>query len=216
MGNEENDLARANELRRKAWEKEAAGYDKRIGFVERRLLGVEHRRWACSRAGGFALEVAVGTCLNLPHYPADIRLVGIDLSPEMLAIGRRRVVELGRDVDLRVGDAHELPFPDAGFDSVVCTYSLCNIPDNVRAIGEMKRVLKPGGTLLLVDHVRSTSRPLFWIQRGIEALSARTQGEHMTRRQLPHVEAAGFEVQEHGRLRAGVVERLVALKPDST
>ena len=207
------DLQEANELRRRAWSKEAAGYDKRIGFVERHLLGEEHRHWACSRAHGDVLEVAVGTGLNLAHYAPDARLVGLDLVPEMLELARGRAEELGREIDLREGDAHDLPFPDETFDSVLCTYSLCNIPDEKRAIMEMKRVLRPGGSLLLVDHVRSTVTPLRWIQRAIEAATARAEGEHMTRRPFPHVVAAGFEIVERERFRAGAVERIAATKP---
>ncbi|MDQ4095241.1 MAG: class I SAM-dependent methyltransferase [Actinomycetota bacterium] len=207
------DLQEANELRRRAWSKEAPDYDKRIGFLERRFLGQEHRRWACGRARGDVLEVAIGTGLNLAHYPEDARLVGLDLVPEMLALARRRAEELGRSVDLREGDAHDLPFADASFDSVVCTYSLCNIPDERRAIAEMKRVLRPGGELLLVDHVRSTAAPLRWAQRAIEAASIRFEGEHMTRRPFPHVVAAGFDVVERDRFRAGIVERIAAVKP---
>ena len=215
MAHKHVDLEAENELRREAWGKEAPGYDKRIGFFERRVFGDEHREWACGRAKGRTLEVAVGTGLNLPHYPPDVRLTGLDLSPEMLEIGRRRAEELGRTIDLHEGDAHELPFEDETFDTVVCTYSLCNIPDAPLAIAEMKRVLQPGGTLLLVDHVKSTNRVLLAIQKVAEKISARFQGERLTRRQLPHVEAAGFEIRHHERFRAGVVERLVAVKPST-
>jgi len=76
----------------------------------------------------------------------------------MLEIARKRADELGVDADLREGDAQQLPFPDTSFDTVVCTLSLCNIPDNRRAIAEMKRVLRPGGRLLLLDHVRASSK----------------------------------------------------------
>lgn len=209
-------LEQENELRKKSWSKEAAGYDKRIGFFERRVFGEEHRQWACARAKGHTLEVAVGTGLNLPHYPPDVRISAIDLSPEMLEIGRRRAQELGREVELREGDAHALPYEDETFDSVVCTYSLCNIPDPERAVQEMKRVLQPGGMLLLVDHIESSNRPLRRIQKLIEKISARFEGERLTRRPVRHVEAAGFEIRERERFQAGVVERVVAVKPSTT
>lgn len=207
------ELAAANDLRRRAWNKEARGYDKRIGFFERRVFGAEHRAWACSQAIGKTLEVAIGTALNLPHYPAEVELLGLDLSAEMLAIARKRAAELGRDIELREGDAHNLPFSDATLDTVVCTYSLCNIPDEALAISEMKRVLRPGGRLILVDHIRSSKRPVLWLQRFIEFFSRRMEGEHMTRRPFAHVEAQGFTIVRRDRMRAGVIERLVALKP---
>lgn len=216
MTTTQQDLKRKeeNEKRRRAWKKRSDKYDKSIGFFERRLFGDEHRSWACSRATGDTLEVAVGTGLNVPLYPDHVRLTGLDLSPEMLAIARRRVTDLDREVDLQEGDAHHLPFEDASFDAVVCTYSLCNIPDPRQAVAEMKRVLRPQGRLILVDHIRSAVKPVLWLQKGIELFTRRTEGEHMTRRPLREVETQGFDVVERERLApGGVVERLVAIKP---
>ncbi|MGH2826572.1 MAG: class I SAM-dependent methyltransferase [Actinomycetota bacterium] len=203
---------KANQLRRRAYAKGASRFDKQMGLCERWMFGSEHRAWACSRAAGETLEVAIGTGLNLAHYPADLQLTGLDLSPEMLEFAASRAAALGRPVELKEGDAQELPFPDSCFDSVVCTYSLCSVPDVPRAISEMKRVVKPGGRLILLDHIRSSLKPIFWFQRLVEAVTARIEGEYMTRRPSLHVESAGLEIQERDRLRAGVVERLTAKK----
>ncbi len=154
-----------------------------------------------------------GTGLNLPHYPDDARVTGIELSPAMLEIAKQRARDLGGDFDLRIGDAHVLPFDQESFDSVVCTFSLCNIPDVDLAVREMKRVLKPGGKLILVDHIRSSFKPVFWVQKLIELVSLRYEGDHQTRRPLDQVLGNGFEVKERERFRWGVVERLVAAKP---
>jgi SAM-dependent methyltransferase len=205
--------ARANARQRRTYAKEAATYDD--DPWERRLLGTEHRAWCCSQAFGNTLEVAIGTGLNLPHYPPDVRLTGIDLTPEMLERARARAASLERRVTLQEGDAHDLPFADGTFDTVVCTYSLCSIPDDVRALREMMRVLRPGGSLILLDHTASTVRLLYWLQRALEAVSRPLKGEHWTRRPMPRVQAAGFAIRAHDRLRAGVVERLVAVKPDT-
>lgn len=203
------------EHRRKAWAKLAPRYDKQIGFFERKVLGEEHREWACSQATGETLEVAIGTGLNLPHYPAEVRLTGIDLSPEMLALARDRARSLGREVELREADAQALPFEDSSFDTVVCTYSLCNVPDDARVVAEMKRVLKPGGRLILVDHIRSAVKPILWGQKLWEVFSKRMDGDHMTRRPLIHVKKTGFNVETRDRMRAGILERVVATKPSS-
>ena len=176
------------------------------------MFGEDNRPWACSRAEGKVLEVAVGTGLNLPFYDAGLSVVGIDLSPDMLAIARRRALDAGRDVDLREGDAHELAFDDGSFDTVVCTFSLCNIPDTDRALGEMHRVLRPGGRLILVDHIRSSVRPILWLQKVAELLTVRMDGDYLTRRPSLNAERQGFEIAERERFARGVVERLVATK----
>jgi ubiquinone/menaquinone biosynthesis C-methylase UbiE len=205
--------ARANEMRRRSYAQSALKYDKKIGFCERRLVGTEHRPWACSRAHGRTLEVAIGTGLNLPHYPEDVELVGLDLTREMLALAAARARDLGRAVELEEGDAQELPFEDGSFDTVLCTFSLCGIPDVERAVAEMRRVLKPGGDLILVDHVKSSSKPVYWLQRAIESVTKRIEGEHMTRRPVIQVERTDLEIRERERSHAGVIERLVATKP---
>lgn len=194
---------------RRVWDKNASAYDKQIAFFERIQFG-GGRQWLGARARGRVLEVAVGTGRNLPHYPDAVTITGIDLSPAMLAIARDRAAVLDRAVDLREGDAEHLPFPDACFDTVVSALSLCTIPDPAVAIGEMKRVLVAGGRLLLLDHIGSNWPPIHAAQWLLERITIRAAGEHFTRRQLPLVEAAGFELVEVQRLKAGTVERIHA------
>src|SRR5690349_5384901 len=91
------------------WDRKSATYDKEMGFLDRKLFG-DSRRWACSQASGEVLEVAIGTGLNLPHYPAGVTLTGIDLSEQMLGLARQRGQDLGRAVTLKQGTAHSLPF----------------------------------------------------------------------------------------------------------
>lgn len=196
----------------RAWEKSAPSYDRQIAFFERVQFG-GGRQWLGARAEGRILEVAIGTGRNLPHYPADATVTGIELSPAMLAIARQRAAQLGLHVDLYAGDAQRLPFDDEAFDTVVCALALCTIPDPATAIGEMKRVLVPGGRLLLLDHIGSTWPPIHAAQWLLERLTIRAAGEHFTRRQLPLVRTAGFAVEEVQRLKAGTVERIFARKP---
>ncbi len=198
---------------KRIWEREAPTYDRRMGFFDRVAFG-DGREWVCARAHGEVLEVAVGTGRNFPFYPQGVRLTGIDLSPAMLEIARRKADELGLEVDLREGDAQELPFPDASLDAVVCALSLCNIPDDRRAVAEMKRVLRPRGRLLLLDHIRASSKAALAVQRVLEPLSWTFSREHLLRRPLEHVLAEGFEVEQRERYKAGMVERLSALRPE--
>ena len=111
------------------------------------------------------------------------------------------------------GDAKHLPFGDASFDTVVCALSLCTIPGPATAIGEMNRVLVPGGQLLLLDHIGSTWPLVYAAQWFLEQITIRAAGEHCTRRQLPLVQVAGFQVVETERRKAGTVERIHAVKP---
>lgn len=193
------------------WDKYAPRYDRDIAFVERIQFG-GGREWVCSQAEGDVLEVAVGTGRNLPFYPAGVVLTGVDLSPAMLEIARRRAADLGRDVTLREADAEALPFEDGAFDTVVCTLGLCGIPNEARAIAEMRRVLRPGGTLLLLDHIVSHRRLLRIGQKLLEKLTVPMCGDYMTRRPLLLLERAGFEVMRAERLKAGTVERVAAVK----
>jgi len=197
---------------RRVWDQAAPSYDKRIAFFERNWFS-GGREWLGARAQGRVLEVGIGTGRNLPCYPADVSVTGIELSPAMLAFARQRAVDLGLDADLREGDAELLPFDNASFDTVVCALSLCSIPSPGAAIGEMWRVLRPGGRLLLADHVGSTWPPVYALQWLYERVTIRTAGEHFTRRQLPLVKAAGFQIVAAERLKAGTVERIHALKP---
>jgi ubiquinone/menaquinone biosynthesis C-methylase UbiE len=197
---------------RRYWDRHARSFDRQMAFYERILFG-DGRQWVCSQAVGDTLEVAVGGGRNLPFYPEGVRLTGIDFSPQMLQLAQQQAEQLGRQVDLRLGDAQALELPDASFDTVVCTLSLCAIPDERRAIVEMKRVLRPGGRLLLLDHVVAGPRLGRAIQWLLERITVPLGGEHLQRRPFLQVQAEGFEVERRERYKRGVVERLVARKP---
>jgi ubiquinone/menaquinone biosynthesis C-methylase UbiE len=197
---------------RRIFQRDAGGYDRQISFFERVLFG-GGREWVCSQADGDVLELAVGTGRNLPHYPADVRLTGIELSEAMLDIARRRRAQLAREADLRVGDAQRLDFPDASFDTVVCTLGLCTIPDHRAAVTEVERVLRPGGRFVLLEHVRSPRRLIAAGQRLLDPLFVRFEGDHITREPLEALRAADFEIERLERSKLGIVERVLARKP---
>ncbi|MBW6440061.1 methyltransferase domain-containing protein [Actinoplanes hulinensis] len=203
--------ARAVEARR-IWDRVAPSYDRRMAFLERHMFG-DGRVWLAARARGRVLDVGVGTGGNLAHYPDDVTVTGLDLSPAMLALVRRRAVDLGRTVDLHEGDAERLPFADGSFDTVVCALALCTVPDPAAAIAEARRVLVPGGRLLLLDHVVSTWPPIHAFQWVFERFTIPAAGEHFTRRQVPLVRAAGFTIAATRRTRAGTVECVDAVRP---
>jgi ubiquinone/menaquinone biosynthesis C-methylase UbiE len=178
------------------------------------LLG-DARRWLASGARGDTLEVGIGTGYTLAHYPPDVRLTGVDISPVMLAGARARAAALGRDVTLRLGDAMALDVPDGSFDTVVFCLVLCTVPDDRRAILEAARVLRPGGRLLAVEHVRSPNAVVRLVERLWEPLAMRRFGDHMLRDPVDHLPSAGYTIESVDRRRLGIVERLIARRTET-
>jgi len=201
-----------DERLRRYWDSHARGYDREMAFMER-ILFENGRQWVSSKAIGDVLEVAIGTGRNLPFYPPNVRLTAIEFSPAMLEIARRRAAELGGPVDLGLDDAQALDLPDAAFDTVVCTLSLCGIPGERRALREMKRVLRPGGRLILLDHIVASpawARAIQWL---LERITIPLEGEHFRRRPRLTAETEGFVVKTAERRKLGIVERALLRKP---
>jgi ubiquinone/menaquinone biosynthesis C-methylase UbiE len=176
-------------------DRESRRWDRRATLAPERLTMGDSRRWICSRAVGRVLEVGAGTGLNLPHYPAAVRLVAIDINPAMLGVARGRAAGLNRRTSQVRTDGGRLPFAPASFDSVVCTLALCEFGDRSAVIAEMYRVLRPGGRLLLLDHAQWR-----WPLRG---------------RPVTLAIAAGFVPVRHERLRLGLIERLDARRTEA-
>jgi ubiquinone/menaquinone biosynthesis C-methylase UbiE len=198
---------------RDIFEREAPKYDRQISFFERVLFG-GGREWVCSQAEGEVLEIAAGTGRNLPFYSPSVRLTMTEFTPAMLELARQRQTQLGREAELREGDAQQLDFPDGSFDTVVCTLGLCTIPDDRAAVREVRRVLRPGGRFLLLEHVRSPNRAVRGVQRLLDPLFVRFEGDHIAREPLEQLRAEGFAVERLERSKLGIVERVVARKPD--
>jgi ubiquinone/menaquinone biosynthesis C-methylase UbiE len=196
------------------YDRMADGYDRMIATWER-VLFKDGREWVCSQAHGHTLEIGIGTGRNLEAYPANIHLVGIDLSPVMLAKAAARAQALGREVDLQLGNAQALSFADDSFDNVVVTLSLCAIPDDSQAIRELVRVLKPGGRLIWLEHVRSPLAPVRWIQRLLDPLLVRLEADHLLRDPVDHLTREPIEILRLERSKLGYIERGVARKIDS-
>lgn len=191
------------------WDRMAPRYDARTAAMERRVFA-ESRRWVCSRARGTTLELAIGTGANLPYYPADVALTGIDWSEAMIALAREHAEKVRPDAVLQQVDATALPFPDGSFDTVLSTFAMCCVPDERVVLAEALRVLRPDGRLLLADHVAASGRVLRGLQRVAELVSVPVQGEHFTRRPLATLGTLDADVVESERLTRGMIERLHA------
>jgi ubiquinone/menaquinone biosynthesis C-methylase UbiE len=189
-------------------------YDRRAAAPSR-PRGRVNLRWLCEQAEGETLEIGIGRGWTLPFYPPDVRLTAIDLSAVALAEAQRHADAIGLHVTLRQGDAAALPYPDDHFETVIFAYVLCTIPDDRGAVAEAVRVLRPGGRLLFVEHVRSANRVARTIERLLEPLMLRLYADHLLREPLEHVLAEGLEVETLQRSWFGALERLVAHKPEA-
>jgi len=201
-------ISQETERIHRIYDRAAARYDRSESW-ERRLYGADARELV-REAHGETLEIAVGTGRNLQLYSPSVRLTGIELSDEMLEQARRRAADLGLDASLLQGDAQQLPFPDASFDTVVCTFALCTIPDDRRAVAEARRVLRPGGTLVLVEHVRSPNPFVQLIERIGDPLMRRIAGDHLLRDPLDYLADSGFAIERVERSRLGLLESIEA------
>jgi ubiquinone/menaquinone biosynthesis C-methylase UbiE len=190
-------------------------YDRRAGNARPSSSNRASLRWLCSRARGDTLEVGIGTGQTLPYYSRTVRLTGLEPSQASLDRAAERAHELRLDSALVAGDAAALPFADEHFDTVVFAYALCTIPDDRAAVAEAVRVLRPGGLLLLVEHVRSPNPLVRTLERVFDPIEVRRVGDHLVREPLDHVLAEGLKVEELERRMLGIEERLSARKPDA-
>jgi ubiquinone/menaquinone biosynthesis C-methylase UbiE len=201
---------------RRIYDERAATYDRSVGVVERLLLGrFRHAYGALLR--GETIEVGIGSGLNIPFYsPAVTRAVGIDLSRQMLRHARERASHLGIPFALVQADAEALPFPDAAFDTVAISLALCTIPDPVKALRELARICRPGGRIVMLEHVRSTARPLAALQSMLFPLNERAIGCHLDRDTVALAQSLGFSIDETRTRLFNSVQLVVARPPGST
>jgi ubiquinone/menaquinone biosynthesis C-methylase UbiE len=198
---------------RRLYDDRAATYDRSIGFGERLLLG-RFRHAFGALLSGETIEVGIGSGLNIPFYSAAVRrAVGVDLSREMLRLASERAAGLGIPFALVQADAEALPFPDAAFDTVAISLALCTIPDPVKALGELGRICRPGGRIVMLEHVRSTARPLAALQRTLSPLNERAIGCHLDRDTIDLARSLGFSIDETRSRLFNSVQLVVARPP---
>ena len=185
-------------------------YDLGMRLVDRAGLHRARVR-VTSGAVGDVLEIGIGTGLNLRSYPRDTSLHAVDPSPSALAVARGRARRLGRSVALQLGDAAALPYPDDSFDVVVGTFVLCSVADIEMTLRECRRVLRPGGSLRVLEHGRSRREVVARSQSWLTPAWARVAGgcrlDHDVR---ASIEAAGLVIEDERARGDGLVTEIVA------
>lgn len=193
---------------RDPWHLRSALYDVFEGSDLRRGAGKSN---LFRRAHGRTLLITAGTGLDFKHLPA-MRVVAIDFSPAMLARARRRTNRSAAQLSLVAADAMCLPFAAASFDTVVTSCSLCSIAWPDAALNEISRVLAPGGTLLLFEHVRSR-QPLLACTLDLMTLWTRKGGTAMNRDTLGAVKTSGFHIDSVSSVFLDIILAVEASRP---
>jgi ubiquinone/menaquinone biosynthesis C-methylase UbiE len=156
-----------------------------------------YRRRVVTQASGRVLEIGVGSGLNLPFYQAATHVIGLDPSTKLLSMAHTVADGLSGSVELVEGVAEAIPLPDESVDTVVSTWTLCSIPDVTRALGEMRRVLRPEGRLLFAEHGRSSDSGVVRWQDRLTPLWKRIGGGcHLNRPIEELIRKAGFRVMQ--------------------
>ncbi|HEY81890.1 MAG TPA: methyltransferase domain-containing protein [Dehalococcoidia bacterium] len=203
---------RATQAAQRRYNRIAPLYDFMEGLVERsRYSRWREMLWG-KVDGSRILEVGVGTGKNFPYYPQDAEITAIDFSEKMLKRARAKAEKQKVKVRLEQMDVQQLDFDDDSFDTVVGTFVFCSVPDPVRGLKEVRRVCRPGGRVLLLEHVLSANRLLAWLMNLANPLVASLIGPNINRRTVENVAKSGLKVEQVTDLAAGIFKLIEARK----
>jgi len=200
---------KATKAARKRYNRLAPFYDLMEGLAEKRYSGWRQLLWS-KVEGKKILEVGVGTGKNFPYYPTKAEITAIDFSEKMLSRAKEKAEDHNVKVDLRQMDVQTLSFEDNTFDSVIATFVFCSVPDPVKGLMEIKRVCKPGGKVLLLEHVLSANRILAWLMNIMNPLVVRTMGPNINRKTVENVVKSGLKVEKVTDLSTGIFKLIEA------
>jgi len=185
---------KATTLTRARYQRLSSVYDVMEGSMERRYFPWRKRLWEMA-SGTEILEVGVGTGKNMPFYPHGIKITAIDLTPGMLDRARKRASDLRLNISLKIGDVQALEFPDSHFDNVVATFVFCSVPNPVLGLKELRRVVKPDGKILLLEHMRPENEVMAKMMDMMNPLVVRLMGANINRRTVENIHLAGLRVE---------------------
>lgn len=197
-------------LIRKRYDRLAPFYDLLEAPVQRFRFSSWRKRLKNRVIGKRGLEPGVGTGKNFRHYPSNVHITAIDVSPRMLDRAEKRAQTLGIDVDLRQMDVQELQFRDQSFDTVFATFVFCSVPDPVLGLKELRRVCKTGGRLLLLEHMRPENQFFGTLFDALNPLIVRMSGANINRKTIDNINSAGWTIETVMNLSSDIVRWIEA------
>jgi ubiquinone/menaquinone biosynthesis C-methylase UbiE len=204
--------SKATEATKKRYNRIAPVYDFMEGLTERSRYSKWREMLWSKVEGSDILEIGVGTGKNFPHYLKDAEITAIDFSEKMLSRAREKARKQGVQVRLQQMDVQNLEFEDNTFDTVVASFVFCSVPDPIRGLMEVKRVCKPEGKVLLLEHVLSANRVLAWLMNLTNPAAVRIVGANINRRTVENVTKSGLRVEQVTDLAAGIFKLIEARK----
>jgi phosphatidylethanolamine/phosphatidyl-N-methylethanolamine N-methyltransferase len=205
----EPDKAATTTIQRR-YDRQASTYDLFEAPMELLMARWRRRLWDLLPPDARVLEVGVGTGKNLRWHPPGISITAVDFSPQMLSRAVSRAKKQSNGTQFALMDAQALALDDGAFDAAVATCVFCSVPDPVLGLREIRRVLRPEGRLLLLEHVRSELPVVGRSMDLLNPVTVRMSGTNINRRTLRNVERAGFRVLDVDDLFLDIVKLIVA------
>ena len=197
----------------KKWDDASRTYDF-FAAVDDRRLGSEKQK-LLAKLRGRALHVAAGTGNDYKFFPPGMDIVSIDISPKMLEQARIKAADYQGSLQLREADVHNLEYADQTFDSIATVFTFCSVPKPIAGLRELYRVLKPGGQILMLEHVRSTAIGPVGIMLDLMTLITRRLGPDLNRDTVGNVQKAGFRLRRVANVYLDVVKTIEAVRDDA-